>query len=115
MYADDYQDFYPTLKLVNINTGELIDLGNHVTDRNGNVITLQLNKIDVKRLNGENAVAYDINFNSTRIDNPAYRLALIVKPGHAGQTVKMMCDGDDNLDPCFYVPVSNTYNFSDHG
>ena len=115
MYADDYQDFYPTLKLVNINTGELIDLGNHVTDRNGNAITLQLNKMDVKKLNGENAVAYDINFNSTRIDNPAYRLALIVKPGHAGQTVKMMCDGDDNLDPCFYVPVSNTYNFLDHG
>lgn len=115
MYADDYQDFYPTLKLVNIYTGELIDLGNHVTDSHGDIIDFKLNKLNVKRVNGENAVAYNFIFNSTRIDNAAYRFALIVKPGHAGQTVKMMCDGDTNSEPCFSAPATDSYNFFDHG
>ena len=118
MYADDYQDFSPTVKVVSLKTGEFA--GEELYE------SLGLDKEDmpkpskrtIKRANGEDAIVYDLNLRkSNNIENGDYRYALVVKGGHDGQTIKMVCNGDTNTEPCFYAPaaVDGSYDFAANG
>ena len=71
----------------------------------------------VVRLNGEEAVTYSFNLRICEIENADYRYALIVKAGHDGQTIKMVCNGDNNDEPCFFAPpsVDGSYDFAANG
>lgn len=117
MYADDYQDFTPRMMLVNLKTGELV--GEEDLDKVGlddaDIPTLE--KKTVVRLNGEEAVTYSFNLRRCEIENEDYRYALIVKAGHDGQTIKMVCNGDTNGEPCFFAPpsVDGSYDFAANG
>ena len=117
MYADDYQDFTPKVMLVNLKTGELI--GEEDLDKVGLADTYipTLEKKTVVRLNGEEAATYSFDLRRCRIKNGDYRYALIVKAGHDGQTIKMVCNGDTNGEPCFYAPpsVDGSYDFAANG
>lgn len=42
------------------------------------------------------------------MDDANYRLALVVKAGHDGQTIMMACNGDNNFEPCFDAPAGLT-------
>jgi hypothetical protein len=64
----------------------------------------------IKNLDGKDAVYYNWGLNY-KMDDPSYRLALVVKAGNAGQTVKLMCGADDNGEPCFDAPNWNNYDF----
>lgn len=116
MYADDYQDFTPTLKLVNLKTGELLGEGD--IEKAGLDATIpQLDKTTRERLNGEKAIVYGLDLRNRFIPHADYRYALIVKAGHDGQTIKMMCNGDLNTEPCFNAPapVDGSYDFAANG
>jgi subtilisin family serine protease len=117
LYADDYKDFSVELKVVNITTGAVEELGTHVKDTNGDPYTLKIDKnTDVPTAKGGKAVTYEMSINPTAVlDDPNLRLALFVKPGSAGQTIKMNCDGDNNNEPCFDAPTESGYDFKAAG
>jgi subtilisin family serine protease len=110
-------DFSAEVKVVNIATGAVEELGNHMTDSDGDIYKPKLEKnTDVPTAKGGKAVTY--NFDIARrgtLDAADLRLALFVKPGSAGQTIKMICDGDNNEEPCFDAPTEGGYDFKAAG
>ena len=121
MYASDYQDFTPRLVMIDLKTGNTVDMQGHVKDAEGeiyNANTIKLISVNEKPLKGGNAKAWYVSFVSSNVflDNPSYRLAIMVKAGHDGQTINMMCTGDGNREPCFDAPQSEgNYNFAANG
>ena len=118
-YADDYQDFMIELKVVDTTNGTFCDWAEHVRDaKTGAVIpVIDLKKTAreiIKNLDGKDAVYYNWRLNY-KMDELKYRLALVVKAGNAGQTVKLMCDADENGEPCFDAPNWNNYDFAKAG
>jgi subtilisin family serine protease len=119
-YADDYQDFMIELKVVDTTNGTFCDWAEHVRDaKTGAVIpVIDLKKTAreiIKNLDGKDAVYYNWGLKNYKMDDPKYRLALVVKAGNAGQTVKLMCDADENGEPCFDAPNWNNYDFANAG
>lgn len=116
-YADDYKDFSIEIKLVNIATGAVEEWEKQMTDSDGDVYRPKIEKnTDVPTAKGGKAVTYgfDVERRGT-LDDPNLRLALFVKPGSAGQTIKMVCDGDNNDEPCFDAPTEGGYDFKTAG
>ena len=119
-YADDYKDFDIQLKVVNLDTGALSDVADQVLDHDSGEVRDDLNVVkDTERTaNGGTAVIYYLLFKGSpvRMKNSICRLALVAKAKTAGQTIKMMCDGDNNLEPCFDAPNEpDEYNFAANG
>lgn len=117
MYADDYQEFTPTVRLVSTRTGEVLSMDNYKTEFYDQPISqlVTINKGTAETLKGTKATIYKMDL-SLLFSGTDVRLALSVKPGHAGQTVKLMCDGDNNAEPCFDAPSRDGYyNFAANG
>lgn len=119
-YADDYEVFYCQLKLVDTTNGDIIELGEHVRniDTNLPITNIDLEKNDVyehTRKDGRKALVYDWNLKNCKLDDLRYRFVLLVYPGKAGQTIKLMCDGEGNAEPCFDAPNWNGYDFAEAG
>ena len=116
-YADDYKDFSVELKVVNIATGAVEEAGTYLKDTNGDPYNAKIEKYtDVPTAKGGTAITYELRFNTTaQLDDTNLRLALFVKPGSAGQTIKMVCDGDNNDEPCFDAPTAGGYDFKAAG
>ncbi len=120
-YANDYKDFDIQLKVVNLKTGVLSDLGNHVLDLEGNPVTaddLLKPYGGQPRVTGEKGYIYylETDRTSVKMDNSDYRLALVVKANSADQVIKMICAGDNNDEPCFDAPNrEGEYNFAGAG
>ena len=107
LYADDYQDFTVELKVINIKTGEISEVGNHTVDALGSPVPVKVLKTEVPTLAGGTAVVYSLELlmSGVSLDDEALRLAFVVKAGHAGQTIKMICGNENNYEPCFYAPT----------
>jgi subtilisin family serine protease len=118
-YADDYKDFDIQLKVVNLETGALSNISGQVLDdESGEVYDPQVVKYSEKTVTGATAAVYYLSFKGypVRMKNNEYRLALVVKAKTAGQTIKMICDGDNNAEPCFDAPnEEGEYNFAANG
>ena len=118
LYADDHKDFSVEVKVVNIATGAVESVGNHLIDLYDNIpYNLSIEKAtDVPTAKGGVAVTYKLKFNfSAELDAPNLRLAFFIKPSSAGQTIKMVCDGDSNDEPCFDAPTKGGYDFKAAG
>ena len=107
LYADDYQDFSVELKVVNLKTGEISEVGNHTLDIFDYPTPVNVFKTELPTLAGGTAVVYSLELMMTGIsmNDEDLRLAFVVKAGHAEQTIKMICSGDDNAEPCFDAPA----------
>ena len=110
LYADDYQDFTVELKVVNIKTGEISEVGNHTVDALGSPVPVKVLKTEVPTLAGGTAVVYSLELmmSGVSLDDEALRLAFVVKASHAGQTIKMICGNENSYEPCFYAPTDLT-------
>jgi len=117
-YASDYKDFDIQLKVVDITTGEMSDVGSHVQDpMTGTVVSdFKLNQYNIKNMKDEPVVLYTLDCLSApvKMDETRYRLAIIATAA-SGQTLKMMCDGDSYGEPCFNAPVDGGYDFAANG
>lgn len=119
-YASDGQDFGIELKLVDVTTGQVLDnLSGHVLRLdNDQAFDLKLDKYTFKGIDNNDVVCYllDATTVPVRMDDGQWRLALYVKPASETQTVKMMCNGDTYMEPCFDAPNENGgYNFPANG
>lgn len=123
IYADDYQKFDVRYAVVDIKTGEFVGT-DHLKDigTNGQVQILDAKNIigynEEPTAAGGNAYEYMFNFRShpVYLDNVDYRLVLLLKGSHDGQTIKLICNGDNSAEPCFSAPVvEGGYNFRDNG
>ena len=119
--ASDYQDFTIELKVVDITTGQVMDIGNHVLNQKSGAVMENFNLIKISdyptATSGKNAVVYYLNLMETavKLDNPKYRLA-IVATSNNGQNLKLICNGDNNAEPCFDAPtVAGGYDFAANG
>ena len=110
LYADDYQDFTVELKVVNIVTGEISEVGNHTLDALGMPAPVMVFKTEQPTLAGGTAVVYSLELmmSGVSLDDEALRLAFVVKASHAGQTIKMICNNETSYEPCFYAPTGLT-------
>jgi len=108
---------------VDIKTGEFVGT-DHLKDigANGQVQILDAKNIigynEEPTAAGGNAYEYMFNFRShpVYLDNVDYRLVLLLKGSHDGQTIKLICNGDNSAEPCFSAPVvEGGYNFRDNG
>jgi subtilisin family serine protease len=112
-YAADGKDFTAELKIVNIETGEVIsDLTNQLTDQNvlfPQPVTVSLQKNayypNGNGLNGGTSVVYKMAYSNyyIKLKNQNYRLAVFVK-GTVGQTIKMVIDNRTAAEPLFFLP-----------
>ena len=109
-YADDYKEFSVELKVVNLKTGVISEVGNHTTDALGTPVNVPVYKDTRVTLAGGTAFVYSIALRGkgVLVDDANYRLALVVKAGHDGQTIMMACNGDNNFEPCFDAPADLT-------
>ena len=112
-YADDYKDFNIEAKVVNIATGAVEDVGTHLKDSYGDLYEVVFFKDkDVPTAKGGQAITYTLRFGlKPTFDDPNLRLAIVIKPGSAGQTIKMISNGDNNEEPCFDAPTGSGYDF----
>ena len=120
-YASDYQDFTIALKVVDITTGQVMDIGNHVLNQKSGEV---MENFDLLKdsdyptaTSGKNAVVYYLNLMETavKLDASKYRLA-VVATSNDGQTLKLICNGDNYSEPCFDAPtVAGGYDFAAHG
>ena len=110
LYADDYQDFSVELKVVDLKTGEISEVGNHTLDALGGTVPVFVFKENVPTCAGGTAVVYSLELmgSALQMDDSNYRLIFVVKAGHDGQTIKMNCKGNDNAEPCFDAPAGLT-------
>lgn len=110
LYADDYQDFTVELKVVNIKTGEISEVGNHTLDGFGKPVPVMVFKTEKPTLAGGTAVVYSLELmmSLVSLDDEALRLAFVVKASHAGQTIKMICNNETSYEPCFDAPAGLT-------
>lgn len=108
-YASDYKDFTLELKLVNVMSGELMPLGDHVKNvSDGTTCNLQIQTGTTPTLAGGMAFCGNLDVTSgVKLDNNYYRLAIVATPSSDSQMIKMMCEGDYN-EPCFDAPASLT-------
>lgn len=117
-YASDYKDFTLELKLVNVMTGEVMPLGDHVKNvSDGTTCNLKIETGTLPTLTGGNAFyGYLDVSDGVKLDNNNYRLAIFTTPSYDSQMIKMMCEGDDYNEPCFDAPnVTGGYNFAGNG
>ena len=117
-YADNYKEFDIVLKVVNLKTGELSDVGNQVLTLDGEPADLQIDNFLEKTATGGSASFYylDCVENPVKMKDPDCRLALVVKAKTAGQTIKMYCNNDNNKEPCFDAPSKEGYyDFASNG
>lgn len=117
LYADDYKDFDIQLKVVNLKTGELSDVGDQVQTLDGEPCEPKLFRYDDLTVTGDLAVTYYlINEEPFKMKDFDSRLALVVKAKTAGQTIKMACNSDHNEEPCFDAPNKPYYyDFASNG
>ncbi len=120
-YASDYQDFTIALKVVDITTGEVMDIGNHVLHQKSGAVMENFDLIkdsDCETATPDKkAVVYYLNLMETavKLDAPKYRLA-VVATSQDGQNLKLICNGDNNAEPCFDAPtVADGYDFAANG
>lgn len=118
-YASDYQDFTIELKVVDTTTGQVMDIGNHVLHQKSGAVMENFNLIKdyETATSGKEAVVYYLNCMETavKLDASKYRLA-IVATSKEGQSLKMICNGDNNAEPCFDAPtVAGGYDFAANG
>ena len=120
-YASDYQDFTIALKVVDITTGEVMPIGNHVLHQKSGAVMENFDLIKVSNYptatSGKTAVVYYLNLMETavKLDDAKYRLA-VVATSKEGQNLKLICNGDNNSEPCFDAPtVSGGYDFAANG
>ena len=120
-YASDYQDFTIALKVVDITTGEVMPIGNHVLHQKSGAVMENFDLIkdsDCETATPDKkAVVYYLNLMETavKLDAPKYRLA-VVATSQDGQNLKLICNGDNNAEPCFDAPtVSGGYDFAANG
>ncbi len=116
IYASDHKDFEVKLALVDVTNGKIMEIGNHALDDKSQPLTVDkiLQKDSkVPALDGTDAVMYKISFKEQRVtlDLAYYRLALFIKGNSDGQVIKMICDGDNNAEPCFDAPTDGGYDF----
>ena len=106
-YATDYQDFSAKLKLVDMTTGQFIKMTNNVYE-DGKLMTDDFDEIEITKYKGTNLKKEPTVFFNPHLDyklvNGDHRLVLVVKPGHAGQTVNLICGADGNDEFCFDAP-----------
>ena len=120
-YADDYKDFDIQLKVVDLTTGALSSVRGQVLDEDGEECELRLAKFDNEETaTGGKAVVYTLyrgyEYENVTMKNSNCRLALVVKAKTAGQTIKMICNGNDNAEPCFDAPNDKgMYDFAGNG
>lgn len=111
-YASDYKDFTLELKLVNVMTGEVMALGDHVKNlSDGTTCNLKIETGSIPTPTGGNVFYGYLNVSgdySVTLDNKEYRLAIFATPSNDSQMIKMACDGDDYTEPCFDAPASLT-------
>lgn len=104
-YADDYKDFKISLKVVNIATGELMSVGTHLRNEFNETATIELEKSVVQTAKGGLATIYYLDYvDFLHMDEENLRLALVVEPGSAGQTIKMVSNNNNSEEPCFDAP-----------
>ncbi len=120
-YASDYQDFTIALKVVDITTGQVMDIGNHVLDQKSGAVKENFNLIKISdyptATSGKKAVVYYLNLMETavKLDASKYRLA-VVATSNNGQNLKLICNGDNYREPCFDAPtVAGGYDFAGNG
>jgi hypothetical protein len=96
--------------VVNLKTGVISEVGNHSVDVLDQPIQFTLYKDNVPTLAGGTAVIYSLGLlnSGVRMDDENYRLIFVVKAGHDGQTIKMICSGDNDMEPCFDAPAGLT-------
>ena len=118
-YADDYKEFNIQLKVVNLDTGELSDITDQVVDKSTEKVYIpKVEDFTARTVKGGTAVIYSLGFENEPVimKNSRCRLALVVKAKTAGQTIKMICDGEGNAEPCFDAPIEKDgYNFAANG
>ena len=117
-YADNYKEFDVFLKVVNLKTGELSDVGDQVLNLVGEPSDLKINKSDEWTVTGGTAIVYymDCISNPVKMKDPDCRLAVVVKAKTAGQTIKMFCSNDENEEVCFDAPQKEGYyDFASYG
>ena len=120
-YASDYQDFTIALKVVDTTTGQVSDIGNHVLHQKSGAVMENFDLIKDSNYptatSGKNAVFYYLSCVDpvVKLDDPKYRLA-IVATSKDGQALKLICNGDNNAEPCFDAPtVAGGYDFAANG
>jgi hypothetical protein len=117
-YASDYKEFTLELKLVNVKTGAVMALGDHVKNvSDGTTCNLKIDTGSMPTATGGTAYyGYLDIINGVKLDNNDYRLAIFATPSNDSQMIKMICNGDNNNEPCFDAPnVTGGYNFVDNG
>ena len=120
-YASDYQDFTIALKVVDITTGEVMPIGNHVLDQKLGAVKENFDLMKDPNFEtatpGKKAVVYYLNLMETavKLDDAKYRLA-VVATSKEGQKLKLICNGDNNAEPCFDAPtVAGGFDFAADG
>ncbi len=117
-YASDYKEFTLELKLVNVKTGEVMALGDHVKNvSDGTTCDLKILTGTTQTYTDRTAFYGYLNLSDgVKLDNNDYRLAIIATPGNENQMIKMASNGDGNDEPCFDAPnVTGGYNFAGNG
>ena len=107
--------------MVDITTGQVMDIGNHVLNQKSGAV---MENFNLKKwsdyptaTSGKEAVVYYLNCMETavKLDDAKYRLA-VVATSRDGQTLKLICNGDNNAEPCFDAPtVAGSYDFAANG
>lgn len=120
-YTSDYQDFTIALKVVDITTGEVMPIGNHVLHQKSGAVMENFDLIKVSNYptatSGKNAVVYYLNLMETavKLDASKYRLA-VEATSNDGQKLKLICNGDEYREPCFDAPtVAGGFDFAADG
>ena len=120
-YASDYQDFTIALKVVDITTGQVMDIGKHVLDQKSGAVMENFDLTKVPNYEtatpGKKAVLYYLNCMETavKLDASQYRLA-VEATSNDGQKLKLICNGDEYSEPCFDAPtVAGGYDFAANG
>lgn len=109
-YASDFKEFTLELNLVNVKTGEVMALGDHVKNvEDGTTCDLKIHTGTTQTYTGGTAYYGFLDLSDgVMLDNNDYRLAIIATPGNENQMIKMTSDGDGNYEPCFDAPASLT-------
>ena len=120
-YASDYQDFTIALKVVDITTGEVMPIGNHVLHQKSGAVMENFDLTKVPNYptatSGKTAIVYYLNLMETavKLDDAKYRLA-VEATSNDGQKLKLICNGDEYSEPCFDAPtVAGGYDFAANG
>ena len=105
MYADDGKAVEYQLKVVDIETGQVYDAAQQITDESGNSTDLpSFDDLDVVNSKGQEVKAhYMSEINTFMLKNKNQRLALFVK-GTEGRTIKIIRSNTETKEWNFYIP-----------